>query len=770
MAVTVTDNRTLIDEADLTTGWTGSVSPSPFTSEPSPVEFDTHLGQVISKTSGWLYHTHGSNIDGSGTGILVYVWVLSKGSPLPKASGGIGIVIGDGADLIGYHLAGGDEAGFRHNVGQPYYQCLLIDTSKLAAFTNKKIWVGTDTLVMTTLTDFGSEWDVGTAKAVGGVANCFTDAVRVGNGGLTITAGGSGTEGKFSEIAADDADAATTGKAYGIIRELSSGLYGVQGPLQFGDSAETADVYFEDDGAVVVFEAREIGNDKYRIDVEGASAYTNNFVLENSTVKSAGPYVTCNFAGGNVNTLTLTSVLFQDLVNSITFSNLADASGHEVDQCSFVNCGQIDPGDVDFSNNLISSTSASTTGGLLLDADAQGTSNLSNLSFISGGTGHAIYIPSGATGTYTLSGFSYSDYGSTGTTDAAVYNNSGGAVTLQINGGDSPTYYNGTSATTTIINTKTLTVNVKDSNAIAIPYAKVRIENSSTQTLITDGIANNLGVFTYSSYNYTGDEDVNIIVRKNSPGELRYLPAKQPATIGSTGLIITVAMTLDSSAGLVPSTGILRHGVTSEDESGNAVITSDIDLPAGTNRKLVIGGFYWDSASGLTAITITYDGNAMNLEALASISEQEGAGNWHEVFFYRYDISDSDSGRKTISVTYSSNIAIKGIAFAVIDDVASGGANSASSNTGDQVTTNPSVTLNNSAAAWSVVFLMVDDIDSPSATGVASIRRSNLVVDELKMMAILVTDRTTTGSHSLGADYGANSKTWVAGGAAFLKN
>ena len=95
---------------------------------------------------------------------------------------------------------------------------------------------------------------------------------------------------------------------------------------------------------------------------------------------------------------------------------------------------------------------------------------------------------------------------------------------------------------------------------------------------------------------------------------------------------------------------------------------------------------------------------------------------------------------------------------------------SAANNVGDQVTSNPSVTLNNTAAAWSVVFLMVDDTDSPSATGVAKIRRSNLVVDELKMTAVLVADRTTTGSHSLGADYGVNSKTWVAGGVSVIKN
>jgi hypothetical protein len=469
MTVTVTDLRTEIDQADAVTGWTGSVSPSVFTTEPEPIELSAHLGQIISKTSGYLFHTHGANIDGTSPGVLVYVWVLSKGSPLSKASGGIGIVIGDGTDLVGYHLAGGDEAGFRHNTGNPYYQCLLIDTSQLSGFTNKKVWLGTDSLDMTALTDFGSEWDVGTAKAVGGVANCFTDAIRVGNEGLGVTGGADGTEGTFAEIVAEDASTADT-KAYGVIRELSSGVYGVQGPLTFGDSTGTENCYFEDANVVVVFEDREIADDKYFIKLYGDSGYTNSFSLSDTTIKSAGPQVVCNFAGGNVDTLALDAVNFASLGKPITFSNGADATGHSVLNCVFTACGQIDPGQADFTSNTISSTTDSTSGALLMDSDATGTSNLSDLTFNSGGSGHAIYIPTGATGTYVLANFSYNGYGATDSTDAVVHNDSGGSVILQISGGDTPTYYNdATGSDTTVQQTVTFGIsNIESGSEVRI--------------------------------------------------------------------------------------------------------------------------------------------------------------------------------------------------------------------------------------------------------------------------------------------------------------
>lgn len=104
-------------------------------------------------------------------------------------------------------------------------------------------------------------------------------------------------------------------------------------------------------------------------------------------------------------------------------------------------------------------------------------SKISNCSFISAGTGHAIEITS--PGTYTFTGNTFSGYGSTGTTDAAIYNNSGGAVTLNITGGgDTPTYRNGTSASTTVNNNITITL---DNLVVG---SNIRVEKTSDGSLV----------------------------------------------------------------------------------------------------------------------------------------------------------------------------------------------------------------------------------------------------------------------------------------------
>lgn len=102
---------------------------------------------------------------------------------------------------------------------------------------------------------------------------------------------------------------------------------------------------------------------------------------------------------------------------------------------------------------------------------------VSNCEFISGGTGHAIEITT--PGTYSFVGNTFSGYGTAGSTDAAVYNNSGGAVTLNISGGGgTPTVRNGTSASTTINNNVALTLDN------LVTGSAIRIEKVSDGSLV----------------------------------------------------------------------------------------------------------------------------------------------------------------------------------------------------------------------------------------------------------------------------------------------
>jgi len=81
---------------------------------------------------------------------------------------------------------------------------------------------------------------------------------------------------------------------------------------------------------------------------------------------------------------------------------------------------------------------------------------LTESSFTQSADGHAIEITT--PGTYTLSSLDFVGYGADGTLSAAIYNNSGGAVTLNLSGTTGVTVRNGTGASTQVNNAVTLTV------------------------------------------------------------------------------------------------------------------------------------------------------------------------------------------------------------------------------------------------------------------------------------------------------------------------
>lgn len=111
------------------------------------------------------------------------------------------------------------------------------------------------------------------------------------------------------------------------------------------------------------------------------------------------------------------------------------------------------------------------------------TSAISATAFISGGTGHAFEAT--VAGTYSLSDCTYSGYasanGSTG--NEVYYNNSGGAITLNVSGGNTPTIRNGAGATTTVVSTVDITLTGMKDNT------EVRVYTNGTTTEIA-GIEN----------------------------------------------------------------------------------------------------------------------------------------------------------------------------------------------------------------------------------------------------------------------------------------
>ena len=502
MAVIVTDTRSVFvgattgsGDADSLTDWTGTgASLGLNNSTFAEALYSITAALNIATGSNYLSLNTSPAAQRDLSDTMIYIQSYNAAIQGGWDSGGTnnthhGIYLSDGTREAIFHMAGNDKNVFKHADGQVQFQCLLLDGAQASQWnTDGHVTMLTGAfgdLNMAAITQVGIYYET-LSKGLGGGWTIATDIMRYGNGGLTIIGGLTGDRGTFAEICVEDRSTAD-GKAHGIIREYSTGIYGVQGSLTFGNTV-TGISYFEEDGVVVAYENRPVANDKYSFNVVGATGGGNEtyFILTNSTITTAGPLVTCDFSDAGINTLTITGCSFTGLGNAISFGNDAAAASHTITNNTFIACGQIDPGDTDFTDNTIQNTTDA-NGGLLIDAD--GTSALSDLSFISDSTGHAIYIDT--TGTYTFTNFTYSGYGATGTADAVVFNDSGGPVTINVSGGDSPTYKNGISASTSIVSSVNVGVRVQDTSGTAIQYAQVFIRKATDYYNYTSHATNN---------------------------------------------------------------------------------------------------------------------------------------------------------------------------------------------------------------------------------------------------------------------------------------
>jgi len=488
MAVTILDNRTVVDEADAITGWTSSTgTPTVFTTAPDPVESTACLGIQVSTATEDIYHTLPAGADLTDT--LVYVWMLPGGVLDTTVNGGIQIYLGDGTNAAGYHVGGSNGAGFRHDDGPVVWQCFAIDTGNLPANNTTLAGGGAASLVVTSIDDIGGVFKT-LAKSVGGQENCFIDILFYGNDGLTITGGGTGTEGKFLEIAQRDRSTAdhvitpsATSGAYGICRELGADLIGLQGPLTFGDSGGTGSIDFADSGQTVVFEDRGFATNKYYMKVTGNATGTTAFNLGVRTSATTGArgcsLVVPAGVGGefrasspNIDSCGLYGCTLNGFTNGITFSDdVTNAPNHEIFSTGFTGNGEIVIGNTTFKNNSIAGTTDSAATSMI------SATNVSDLTFTNAG-GNDVGIRIDSSGTYDFTNIIFNGYSDStgsnlnvgsGALNAAVWNNSGGAVTINVIGGDTPSVRNGVGATTIVNNNISITVtNMKDNTEVRV--------------------------------------------------------------------------------------------------------------------------------------------------------------------------------------------------------------------------------------------------------------------------------------------------------------
>ena len=711
---------------------------------------------------------------------------------------GVQGVFGDGTELIGYRMGGNDAQGMPMG---PFYNAFKVDMSVYHAspgtvnvdFHEYVAAEADNNLAAVTQVGIGTDH---LAKAVGNVNNIFIDYISyIANDSfaLTINGGTSGTPETMVDVAGDDV---TNG--WGMVSNPFGSQYIFFAPTEWGEDAALANHFFEAFDEQWFFMGdnaggHAVGATHFPFRVIGNATDTGEWRITRVVIVNIGTRAQFDLSSADMDEMQIVASVFTDL-GAITMPPV-DAAAKFCNDSVFNNCDQMDLSSLDMDGNTWNGTTDA-GGAIVWDENTGDVANQDNSTFVRDAVQNAIEIaPTGAGPfTYNIDGYTFDGYASQddpqateaekvffinpSTLSADININLSNSQALNIgrdNADDTGT--NGFSfrevgsytGTVTITATVTLSVQVNDDSGNPLEDVFVSIRNAATNALISEGRTTVAGLYQDTGFNYTADTDVTINVRKSSPGDTRYLPKADANEIVSTGMSAIVTMTPDPLAGVIDSTrfDISKHGVISNDVNG-ATITAKILLPAGTKRKLVVAGLYWDSTVNRTVTTFTYDGGGMT-DTLGGNFVQEGS-NFHEIFLYRHDIPDADSGVKDVVLTLSGDAPFRAIAFAIINLAAAGAEEDDGNSVGQAVTTNPSISLNNTTQpAIDVMFSLTDDLDTfpPAASGVGSIRRADRAVDTEKQITIIRADRTTTGAHSLGADYDASSKSYVSAAATF---
>ena len=272
------------------------------------------------------------------------------------------------------------------------------------------------------------------------------DAIRRGRGVLYVTEGTSSVPCTFVGMSKTND---LQSNRWGLFAR-QQGNYLWQGLMSLGTAASAC--YFEDSNRAFVvdvtpntyagFNAIEVHNSSSQIYWTNVNITT---LLYNNTNLSRGIFRVVDDA-----------TLVFDACNFIDMNFFIFKSNSELNSCGWLRVPYITQNSAVFDSCTFNQPTSA------IGFYANNIGLISNSEFISDGTGHAIELSTAHAGnTYTFDGNTFTDYpsanGSTG--NEAIYNNSGGAVTINLQNTTSvPSIRNGTNASTTVNLSVTLTL------------------------------------------------------------------------------------------------------------------------------------------------------------------------------------------------------------------------------------------------------------------------------------------------------------------------
>ena len=436
----------------------------------------------------------GTQTLGASDHIFTWVFLATPGLTNTLQNGGVTVAIGNSVSaLVKYHVEGNDTFGAAGRVAR-CYPIRPVNSANTSA-PNYRTLLGSPN---GTISFFGATTNI--SGSVRG-SNIGVDAIRRGTG-VYITAGDSSTPATFAGAATENDLIANR---WGVISSIAGSSYELQGRFVVGQntSGTPTTAYFVDSNKnILLTDTPHAQSDFTQIIIDEASTVFN---LSNINIEAGG---TTNPGKLVFNNASTTSTL-----NNCGFIKIGETvlrAGVTVTSSAWREAGKITLNGATISGSAIRNSTATTA--LLVGSSV---STLSNTSFVSSGTGHAIEITGGTE--HTLSGITFTGYdaGSTGspitttnTGNEMIFVNIGsGTVTLNA---DVALSVRSAGATVNVVaGQKTLSI----TNIIS--GSDVVILSAGTTTVLTsnDGATNAVTSFDYS-YTYSPSTFVDIAVYK----------------------------------------------------------------------------------------------------------------------------------------------------------------------------------------------------------------------------------------------------------------
>lgn len=483
----ITDNRAVVDLANsapgAAPGWTdlgGTFGGITLDTE-IKIEGSGSIGQYATTTRDGIFWTYAADTDLSNNHVYFWFNCGIVGLLDPKASQGLTFRM-RGPTISNYRewdLAGSDAWPVAVEGGWVLF-CIDLESAGSRDVGTAPATTAIRSLGVTFIT---------TSVMPRMADNCWMDAMYSladGVPGIIVEGrNGGATDWTFADIVTQ------LGAAVGTFRDGAGGSYVCNTPIQFGIDDVTTHG-FTDTNKIILWDDQEwVASDLYKLSALGNSGGTTNVTLGVKTgsgddaTGAQGCVIQASSAGvrwdGDFDDPDLDGINFygctlihggdfqlDDPAVSFISTFFIDCTAARIDNCAdFLRCTVIDANTAD--------------GVAFLTTDDLTDAAFCRFEF---SDGHAVELTTTLVTPQASKGNVFVGYGATASNDAAIYNNAGGAVVINVaSEGSTPTYRNGAGASTTVNNNKTVVFKGMKDNT------EVRIYKTSDDSVV-DGIEN----------------------------------------------------------------------------------------------------------------------------------------------------------------------------------------------------------------------------------------------------------------------------------------